>query len=174
VALLSRVSALLALVSRQAAAKELSAESAADRAVQASADVAATRSTERAAQAGVDPASDASASVDAAKQSVTEQGAHLTEVTGQVNQGNAFEVIRAADARGVATDGQLESATEAYRVGRCAVREPASHDEQPTPRPTAGANARRPAHGVLPAMYAIWAEARADRRTSGHTSVRTQ
>jgi hypothetical protein len=58
-ALPSRVSELLALVSRQAAAEELIAESTADRAVQASYDVAAARSTERAAQAGVDQASDA-------------------------------------------------------------------------------------------------------------------
>jgi len=58
-ALLSRVSVLLALISRQGAAEELTAESAADRAVQASYDVAAARSTERAAQAGVDQASDA-------------------------------------------------------------------------------------------------------------------
>src|ERR1044071_9062030 len=58
-ALLSRVSVLLVLVSRQGAAEELTAESAADRAVQASYDVAAAHSTERAAQAGVDQASDA-------------------------------------------------------------------------------------------------------------------
>jgi len=56
-ALLSRVSVLLALVSRQGAAEELTAESAADRAVQASYDVAAAGSTERAAQAVVDQAS---------------------------------------------------------------------------------------------------------------------
>src|ERR1051325_5770271 len=58
-ALLSRVSVLLALISRQGAAEELTADSAADRAVQASYDVAAARSTERAAQAGVDQVSDA-------------------------------------------------------------------------------------------------------------------
>jgi outer membrane protein TolC len=58
-ALLSRVLVLLALVSRQGVAEELTEESAAARAVQASYDIAAARSTERAAQAGVDQASDA-------------------------------------------------------------------------------------------------------------------
>jgi outer membrane protein len=185
-ALVSRISVLLALVSRQAAAEELTAERAADRAVRASYDVAAARSTERAAQAGVDQASaaflprvDVSAtytrlsdftpsplfpfgivatnapagtvsppsvstrpvSIEPAGVAITWSpteipgaGARASESDARSNASVArrdalrdaiavevaqfFEAVHAADARVVATDKQLQSATEAYRVTR--------------------------------------------------------
>lgn len=140
------VGAVALLVCQRGGAEELTAASSADRAVRASYEAAAARSSRGAAQAAWTrcftrssprsacprgtfasatsrPRIRAKASVEAATQSVTEQRAHVTDVTSQLNQGNASraDALRVdsavASAEATLAEAEAQRATAEAQLG---------------------------------------------------------